>query len=66
VIKKIKEPFGEMTVTRVKEHIILGIHLSFHEDGTASIKVKEYNKEAIADCGESITWSATIPAKKNL
>jgi hypothetical protein len=43
------------------------MNLSFvHEDGTASIKMKEYIKEAIADFGESIIQLAMAPAKRNL
>jgi hypothetical protein len=66
VIEKIEERFREMTVTRGKEHIFLGMNLSFHKDGTASIRMKDYIKEAIAYFGESSTRSATTPAKKNL
>jgi hypothetical protein len=66
VIEKIKDQLGEMTVTCRKEHIFLGMNLSFHEEGTASIKMKNYIKEAKADFGESITRSARTPAKRNL
>jgi hypothetical protein len=55
VINKIEERFGEMTVTRGKEHLFLGMNIDFHKDGTATIKMKDYIKEAIADFGESIT-----------
>jgi hypothetical protein len=64
VINKIEERFGEMTVTRGKEQLFLGMNIDFHEDGTATIKMKDYIKEAIADFGESITRTATTPAKK--
>jgi hypothetical protein len=66
VIEKIETRFGKMTVTRGKEHVFLGMNINFHENGTASIKMREYIKEAITDFGESITKSATTPAKKNL
>ena len=66
VIEKIEDRFGEMTVTRGKEHVFLGMNISFHDDGTASIKMKDYIKEAIIHIGEDITRSATTPAKKNL
>jgi hypothetical protein len=66
VIQKIEARFGEMAVTRGKEHVFLGMNISFHKDGTASIMMKDYIKEAIAHLGEDITWSATTPAKRNL
>jgi hypothetical protein len=44
----------------------LGKNISFHKNGTTSIKMKEYIKEAITDFGEAITQFATTPAKKNL
>jgi hypothetical protein len=55
-----------MAVTRGKEHVFLGMNISFHNDGTASIVMKDYIKEAIAHFGEDITRSATTPAKRNL
>jgi hypothetical protein len=55
-----------MAVTRGKEHVFLGMHISFHNDGTASIVMKDYIKEAIAHFGKDITRSATTPAKRNL
>jgi hypothetical protein len=42
------------------------MNISFHNDGTASILMKDYIKEAIAHFGEDITRSATTPAKRNL
>jgi hypothetical protein len=66
VIEKIKTNFGKMTVTRGKEHVFLGMNITFHENGTVSIKMKEYIKEAIADFREDITRSETTPAKKNI
>jgi hypothetical protein len=66
VIKKIEDKFGKMTVTRGKEHVFLGMNIDFHENGTASIKMKEYIREAIQDFGEEITKTATSPAQKNL
>jgi hypothetical protein len=65
-IEMIEWRFGKMTVTRGKEHIFLGMNITFHDDGTVSVKMKEYIKEAIDDFGEDIVRSAATPAKKNL
>jgi hypothetical protein len=67
VIETIEKRFGKMTVTRGKEHsFLLGMDISIHENGTASIKMNEYIKEAIKDFGEDVTQAATTPAKKTL
>jgi len=46
----IEKRFGK-TVTCGKEHCFLGLGISLHENGTASMKMKEYIKEAIIDLG---------------
>jgi hypothetical protein len=66
VVGRIEERFGKMTITRGNEHVFLGMNITFHENGTVGVKMKEYIKEAIADFGEDITRPATTLAKKNL
>jgi hypothetical protein len=66
VIEKIEERFGKMTVTRGKEHVFLGMDISFHDDGTVNIKMKDYIKEAITDFEDDISRTAATPARKNL
>jgi hypothetical protein len=66
VIERIEKRFGKMTVTRGKKNVFLGMDIDFHENGTASTKMKEYIKEAIKDFGEDITKAATSLARKNL
>ncbi len=55
-----------MTVTRGKKHAFLGMDVNFCEDGTATIKMKDYIKESIAEFGESIVRTAATPARKDL
>ena len=60
IIKVIEENFGEMirVVTRGKKDVFLGMNINFHhQDGTATIKMKEYIKESISDFGQEITLS---------
>jgi hypothetical protein len=66
VIEKIESKFRKMTVTRRKHHVFLGMDLTFRDNGTVAIKMKEYLKEAIINFGEDIARSAATPAKKNL
>ncbi len=66
IIETIEGRFGKMTVTRGKDHVFLGMNISFLDNGTASVKMKDYIKEAMADFGEDITKTSTSPARKNL
>jgi hypothetical protein len=65
-IETIEGQFGEMTVTRGKYHVFLGMDINFLDNGTVSVKMKDYIKEAMAYFGENITINATTPAKRNL
>jgi len=67
IIEKIEAKFGKMTVTRGKHHVFLGMDIIFNDnDGTVTILMKEYLKEAIADSGMDASKVAPTPAKKDL
>jgi len=67
IIEKIKAKFGKMTVTRGKHHVFLGMDITVNDnDGTVTILMKEYLKEAIADPGMDASKVAPTPAKKDL
>jgi len=67
IIEKIEAKFGKMTVTRRKHHVFLGMYITFNDDdGTVTILMKEYLKEAIADSGMDASKVAPTPAKKDL
>jgi len=67
IIEKIEAKFGKMTVTRGKHHVFLGMDITFNDnDGTVTILMKEYLKEAIADSGMDASKVAPTPAKKDL
>jgi hypothetical protein len=66
IIETIKGRFGKMTVTRAKDCVFLGMDIHFLTNGTVSVKMKDYIKEAMANFGENITRNATTPAKRNL
>jgi len=67
IIKKIEAKFGKMTATRGKHHVFLGMDITFNDNnGTVTILMKEYLKEAIADSGMDATKVAPTPAKKDL
>ena len=67
IIEKIEAKFGKMTVTRGKRHVFLGMDITFNDNnGTVTILIKEYLKEAIADSGMDASKVAPTPAKKDL
>jgi hypothetical protein len=55
-----------MTVMHGKKHVFLGMHITYNDNGTAGILMREYVEEAIVDFGEAIKRSATSPAKRDL
>ena len=66
VIEKIEAKFGKMTVTRGKHHLFLGMKITFNDDATVTLLMKEYIKEAIADSGMDASRVAVKPAKRDL
>ena len=67
IIEKIEAKFGKMTVTRGKHHVFLGMDITFNDNnGTVTIQMKEYLKEAIANPGMDASKVAPTPAKKDL
>ena len=66
-IKKIDDRFnGKLAVTTGKKHTYLGMDVTFTEERTVQILMREYLTEAIDAFGEDITRTASTPAKKNL
>jgi len=62
IIEKIEVKFGKMTVTRGKHHVF-----TFNDNnGTVTILMKKYLKEAISDSGMDASMVAPMPAKKDL
>jgi len=67
IIEKIEAKFGKMTVTRGKHHVFLDMDITFNDnDGTVTILMKEYLKEAIANSSMDASKVAPTPTKKDL
>jgi len=67
IIEKIEAKFGKMTMTRGKHHVFLGMDITFNDnDGTVTILIKEYLKEAIADSGMDASKVVPTVAKKDM
>lgn len=66
IIEKIEEKFGKMTIVRGKQHVFLGMNITYNDNRTATIQMKEYLEEAITDSGLCIKKTAASPAQKNI
>jgi hypothetical protein len=67
IMEKIEVKFGKMTVTKGKHHVFLGMDITFNDnDGTVTMLMKEYLKEATADPGMDASKVAPPPAKRDL
>jgi hypothetical protein len=65
-IEIIERRFGKMTVTRGKKHVFLGMNVTYNNIGSATMNMKDYLIEAIADFSEDIVKSAATPTKRDL
>jgi hypothetical protein len=66
VVEQIEERFGKMTITRGKKHVFLGMKIEYFENGTASIDMSEYLREATYEFPEVINSSAATPARGDM
>jgi hypothetical protein len=66
IVEAIEANFGKMTVTRGKEHTFLGMDFVLNGNGTVTIAMNSYIKEAIADFGEDVSTPAGTPGGKGL
>jgi hypothetical protein len=66
VINKIKEHFGDLVVSRGKEHTFLGMNITFRDDGSLQIEMKKYIEEAIESFGEDVSTNVSSAATKKL
>ncbi len=66
VISQIEELFGKMTVTRGKEHTLLGMNIKYVENGSAEVTMRAYLEEAISESGLDVKCTAASPARRDL
>jgi hypothetical protein len=66
VVKMIEKRFGKMTVTRGKHHVFLGMSVTYKDDGTVQIIMKDHLQSAITVFDDDITTSVTSPAQRDL
>ena len=52
ILKLIESEFeGDIEITIGKNHVYLGIHITFTDEGTVDIGMEEYFREAIQEFG---------------
>ena len=66
IISRLEGKFGKMTVTRGRDHVFLGMDISYNDRGTATITMKNYLKEAIQESGLNISKAVATPANREL
>ena len=66
IIELLKKEFGNVTYSRGKQHDFLGMDVSFTENKTVSIHMKNQIEEAIDWLNEDIPQNASTPANKKL
>ena len=66
IIAEIEKRFGKMTVKRGKEHVFVGMNISFIGDNKVKLTMKSYLEEAIQAFGEDVSSGAATPASRNL
>ena len=66
IIEMIESHFGKMTVTRGREHIFLGMKISYKTDGTAQVCMESYLREALEISQMELSRTAITPARKDL
>ena len=66
VIEKIEAKFGKMTATRGKHHVFLGMDIMFNDNGTVTLLMKEYLKEAIANLGMRLESRSDTSKERSL
>ena len=67
ILKLIESKFeGELEIKIGKNHVYLGMEITFAYEGTVEIRMDEYVREAIQAFGEDITTSVNTPATRTL
>lgn len=66
IVKQIETKFGKMTVVRGNKHVFLGMDITYNDDKTATIQMKDYLQEAIDMSGLEVKRDAASPAQKNI
>ena len=70
VLELMKGHFGDLTITRGKNHNFLGMNITINDDKNIEIEMKDQLKEAIAVFeaaeGETVDEKVTSPASRHL
>ena len=62
LVDELEVKYGKMTVTRGRKHTYVGIDIIYNDDGTVTIDMIEYLKEAVNEFPEDVTKEVPSPA----
>ena len=65
IIVAIEEKFGKMTVKRGKEHMLVGMDISFTDAHKVRVTKKSYFEETIQAFGEDVSMGAATPTTRS-
>jgi KUP system potassium uptake protein len=66
IIEDIRSDYGDLVISRGKEHTFLGMNIKFKDDRSVQIGMKDYITESIELFGEDVSKNVATPATKNL
>ena len=66
IVGRIKKHFGDLVISRGKEHTFLGMNIKFNDNGSLQIEMKKYIEEAIESFGEDVSKNVASAATKML
>jgi hypothetical protein len=66
VLAYLSSIYGELSVTRGKDHTYVGMDFHFPGDGTVQVDMSEYLKEAINEFPENVDRVVTSPASNHI
>ena len=64
IIAEIEKRFGKMTVKRGKEHVFVGMNISFIGDNKVKLTMKSYLEEAIQSNNRKTDWYLSVEVLK--
>lgn len=66
IIQKIEEKYGEMSTNYGSKHTYVGMEFNYNRDGSVSIGMEDYLKDAIDEFPDPLTRNASTPASPYL
>ena len=66
ILNTIESKFGTLKITHGRQHTYLGMDITFKQNGTVEIRMKNFIKEAIEASLEDVSNGVSTPAQRTL